>query len=62
MGGKRFNPDPIGSPQKLFELVRVAQKSQIWSFSTLPSDDLESLVVTREKMIFTATVAKSYKT
>ena len=59
MGGKRFNPDPIGSPQKLFELVTVAQ---IWSFSTLPSDDLESLVVTREKMIFTATVAKSYKT
>ena len=61
MGGGRFNLDHIGCPQKLFELLTVATKYQILNLATLTSDVLESLAITRENMIFTASVAKNYK-
>ena len=60
-GGETFNLDQIGCPQKLFELLTLANKYQIMSLATLTSDTLGSLVLTRENMIFTATVAKNYK-
>ena len=62
LGGESFNLNHIGCPQKLFELLTVATKYQIWSLATMTSAALETLPISRENMIFTATVAKSYKT
>ena len=62
LGGERFNLNHLGCPQKLFELMTVAQKYQILNLTTMTSDALESLTVIRENVIFTATVAKNYKT
>ena len=60
-GGETFNLDQIGCPQKLFELLTLANKYQIMSLAKMTSDALGSLAITRENMIFTATVAKNYK-
>ena len=60
-GGETFDLDQIGCPQKLFELLTLANKYQIMSLATLTSDALGSLALTRENMIFTATVARNYK-
>ena len=62
LGGERFNLNHLGCPQKLFELLTVAQKYQILNLTTMTSDALESLTVIRENVIFTATVAKNFKT
>ena len=61
-GGERFNLDHIRCPQKLFELLTVSTKYQIWRLVTLTTDVLESLAITRENVIFTATISKGYKT
>jgi len=60
-GGETFNLDQISCPQKLFELLTLANKYQIMSLAAMTSDALGSLAITRENMIFTATVAKNYK-
>ena len=60
-GGDRFNLDQIGCPQKLFELLALANRYQISTLATLSSDALGSLAITRDNMIFAATVAKMYK-
>ena len=60
-GGETFNLDHIGCPQKLFELLILANKYQIMSLAAMTSDALGRLTITRENMIFTATVAKNYK-
>ena len=51
----------VGCPQKLFELLELAQRYEIRNLKTLTTEALENLSVSRENMIFTATVAKSYK-
>ena len=60
-GGDPFNLNPISCPQKLFELLTLANKYQVLKLARMTSDALESLAITRENMIFTATVAKNYK-
>ena len=60
-GGNPFNLDQIRCPQKLFELHTVANKYQLTKLTKMASDALEGLAITRENMIFTATVAKNYK-
>ena len=59
--GDQFNLDQIRCPQTLFELLTLANKYQLAKLTTMASDALESLAVTMESMIFTATVAKKYK-
>ena len=60
-GGDAFNLDQIRCPQKLFEVVTLANKYQVFKLSMMVADALESLSITRENMIFSATVAKNYK-
>ena len=50
----------INCPQKLFELLTVADRYEILSLKTLTSDALGSLLISNENLIFTATVAKNY--
>ena len=57
-GGDPFN---IRCPQKLFELLALANKYQVLDLATSTSDALGSLTITRENMIFAATVSKNYK-
>ena len=61
-GGEPFNLNQIGCPQKLFELLTLANRYQVCNLATMTSDALGNLTITRENMIFTATVAKNYKT
>ena len=60
-GETAFNLSQISCPQKLFELLALATKYQIWKLATLTSDALKTLPITKENLIFTATVAKNYK-
>ena len=60
--GNEFNLSHISCPQKLFELLNLANKYQISSLATLAADALKNLVITRDNMIFTATVGKNYRT
>ena len=62
MGGEPFNLNHVSCPQSLFELLTLACKYQIMNLATMTSEALESLTLTRETMIFTATVAKNYYT
>ena len=48
-------------PQKLFELLTVADKYEILSLRTLAVDALGSLTISNENMVFVANVAKNYK-
>ena len=52
-GGDRFNLDQIGGPQKLFELLVLADRYQIETLATMSSDALGSLTITSENMIYT---------
>ena len=47
--------------QKLFELLSLARKYMIPNLETVTFSTIEALVITRENMIFTATVATQYK-
>ena len=60
-GETAFNLSQISCPQKLFELLALATKYQIWKLDSLTSDALKTLPITKENLIFTATVAKNYK-
>ena len=60
IGGEAFNLNHTRCPQELFELLTLATKYQISNLATLTSDALRSLSITRESMIFTATVARKY--
>ena len=59
-GGDPFNLDQIRCPQKLFELLALANKYQLAKLTMMASDALESLTITRDNMIYTATVSKIY--
>ena len=60
-GGPPFHLNQINCPQKLFELLTLANRYQVFKLATFTSDALESLALNRENMIFAATVAKNYK-
>ena len=60
IGGEAFNLNHTKCPQELFEILTLATKYQISNLATLTSDALKSLSITRETMIFTATVARNY--
>ena len=47
--------------QKLFEILVLARKYMISNLETLTSSTLEEFAITRENMMFTATVATKYK-
>ena len=59
--GDTFRLSNIGSPQKLFELLELAERYEIQNLKTLTSEALEALPISRENMIFAATVATNYK-
>ena len=59
--GEEFALDEIRCPQKLYEVLALADKYEIFSLKTLASDTLGTLAITNENMIFAATVAKKYK-
>ena len=61
LGGDTFNMGLIGCPQKLFELLTLANKYQLAKLTTMASEALESLSISRENMLFTATLAKKFK-
>ena len=56
-----FNLKDVLCPQKLFELMALAERYEIVDLKVMASDALEKLSITRENMIFTATVANNYK-
>ena len=60
IGGEAFNLNHTRCPQELFELLTLATKYQISNLATLTSGALRRLSITRETMIFTATVARKY--
>ena len=60
IGGEAFNLRHTRCPQELFELLTLSIKYQISNLPTLTSDALRSLSITRESMIFTATMARNY--
>ena len=59
--GEEFSLQDIRCPQKLFELLATADRYDILKLRTLTVDALGSLSLSRENLIFTATVAKKYK-
>ena len=60
-GVETFNLDNVGCPQKLFELLELAERYEIPNLKAMTSSALEALDISRENMIFAATVAKNYK-
>ena len=60
--GDAFILTNVGCPQKLFELLELAERYEIQNLKTLTTEAVENLSVSKENMIFTATVAKKYKT
>ena len=60
-GEESFNLNDIDCPQKLFELVELAERYEIPNLKEIASRALETLDISLENMIFTATVAKNYK-
>ena len=56
-----FRVDEISCPQKLFELLYLAERYEVGNLKTKTEDALQSLTLTQENMIFTATVAKKFK-
>ena len=60
-GGDPFNLNHIRCPQKLFELLTLANRYHVLNLAKMTSDTLGTLAITRENMIFAATVAKNYK-
>ena len=59
--GGEFSLNDIRCPQKLFELLAIADRYEILSLKTLTMDALGALPIRKENMIFTATVAKNYR-
>ena len=59
--GGEFSLNDIRCPQKLFELLAIADRYEILSLKTLTMDALGDLPIRRENMIFTATVANNYR-
>ena len=56
-GQDTFNLDNIKCPQKLFEVLELAERYEILDLKTSVMKALESFVVTRDKMILSANVA-----
>ena len=56
-----FTVNNISCPQKLFEVLELAERYQLLKLGTLVKEAFRNFVVTRENMIFTATVAQNYK-
>ena len=61
LGGDPFNLNQTRCPQKLFELLTLANRYQVLKLAKMTSDTLEKLTISRENMIFSAAVAKKYK-
>ena len=60
--GPFFNQNRIHCPQKLFELLEIAERFEILSMKReLISDVLESLTITMSNVIFVATIATEYR-
>ena len=59
--GDEFALNDVRCPQKLFELLTIADRYEILTLKTLTMDALRTLLITREKMIFTATIANNYR-
>ena len=59
--GEEFSLQDIRCPQKLFELLAIADRYEILNLKTLTVDALGSLSISRENLIFSATVAKKYR-
>ena len=60
-GVETFNLDNVGCPQKLFELLELAERYEIPNLKAMTSSALETLDISRDNMVFAATVAKNYK-
>ena len=61
LSGDKFNLNHVSCPQKLFELLTLANRYQVLDLATMTSEALESLTMTKETLIFTATIAQKYK-
>ena len=59
-GQNTFTLNGIQCPQKLFELLELAERYQIWTLVSLVKESLQNFVLTRENVMFAATVAKNY--
>ena len=57
-----FTLDNVGCTQRLFEILELSERYDIQNLNTLTTETLGNLNISRENLIFTATVAKNYKT
>ena len=57
--GDEFTLTDISCPQKIFELLAIADRYEILNLKTLTMDALGSLPIRRENVVFAATVAKN---
>ena len=60
-GTNTFSLDAISCPQKLMELHELAERYQILGLKAKTTLALNTLAITRENMIFAATIARKYK-
>lgn len=60
-GSGTFTLDASSCPQKHFELHELAVRYQILGLKEMTTHALETLVITSENMIFTASIAEKYK-
>ena len=60
-GKDTFTVNNIKCPQKLFELLEIAERYQCLGLATLVKEAFKNFVVKRENVIFAATVARNYK-
>ena len=59
-GQNTFTLNGIQCPQKLFEILELAERYQIWTLVSLVKESLQNFVMTRENVMFAAAVAKNY--
>ena len=60
-GENTFTLGAISCPQELLEVHELAHKYQLLGLKEMTNRALDTLVITRENMIFTATIAGKYK-
>ena len=59
--GDKFTLNDVTCPQRLFELMTVADKYEILKLRTSISEALGCLAISHENLLFCATVANQYK-
>ena len=60
-GKNTLTLDEIGDPQALFQLLEISERYQVRALKVLVEEVIKKIELTRENMMFAATVANNYK-